>query len=81
MLCHENFDVFGSKLAQIKTKYLCRAQNACRTLKGTYHSLSQFSKKPCDKLEKIGPIWLQFYLDHLQPKKLIITHRELTEYF
>ena len=29
--CHEDF---GSKLPQIKTKYLCRTQMPCRTLRG-----------------------------------------------
>ena len=63
-----DFQVFWSKLPQIRTKYLCRTQNTYGTLKGRYQvnlqekinhnqSFSEFSETEAINLKKVSLIF------------------------
>ena len=92
-LRHADFQVFGSKWPQIRTTYLCRAQNPYGTLKGRYqvnlrekinhnHNFSEFSETEAINLKKVASFFqdtIHFHPGHLQPKTLIFTIRALVE--
>ena len=92
-LRHGDFQVFGSKWPQIKTTYVCRAQNPYGTLKGRYQvnsqekinhnqNVSEFSDKEAINLKKVASFFqdtIHFHPGHLQPKTLIFTIRALVE--
>ena len=92
-LRHGDFEVFGSKLPEITTTYLCRTQNTYGTLKGRYQvnlqekknhnqNFSEFSETEAINLKKVASFFkdtIHFHPGHLQPKTLIFTLRALVE--
>ena len=90
-LRHGDFQVFGSKLPQIRTTYLCRTQNTYGTLKGRYQvnlqekinhnrNFSEFSETEAINLKKVALVYqdaIHFHPGHLQPTTLIVTIRAL----
>ena len=45
-LCRVDFDILGTKLTQIKIKYLCHTRNSFRTLRGRYQVNFQREDEP-----------------------------------
>ena len=92
-LRHGDFEVFGSKLPEITTTYLCRTQNSYGILKGRYQvnlqekknhnqNFSEFSETEAINLKKVASFFkdtIHFHPGHLQSKTLIFTIRALVE--
>ena len=83
---HGDFQVFWSKLPQIRTKYLCHTRNTYGTPRGRRmnhnQSFSDFSKTEAINLKKLASFFqdaIHFHPGHLQPKTLIFTLRTLVE--
>ena len=92
-LCHCDFQVFWSKLPQIRTTQLCCTQKTYGTLRGRYQvnlqekinhnqSFSEFSETEATNLKKLALYFqdaIHFHRHHLEPKTLILTIRALVE--